>query len=287
MGANTTANRPIVNTRDEPHADRERFRRLHVIVGDSNMCEVAGLLKAGTTRLLLRMLEDNTVNLDFTLAQPVRELVEVSHDLSLSKPLELEGGRTITALEIQREFLAAAEEYCAVQERCDEEDNLVLGQWRRVLDKLAEDPMQLSGALDWVTKLSLLKRYIDRKGLNWRHPRVRRIDILYHDIRPERGLFHILEREGKVERVLDGDERVKYFVHNPPEDTRAWFRSHCIRRFGDAVAEANWDILSFDTGDARLKRISLGDPTKGTKELLEATLEASGSATELLQNLLG
>jgi len=163
----------------------------------------------------------------------------------------------------------------------------VLGQWRRVLDKLAEDPMQLSGALDWVTKLSLLKRYIDRKGLNWRHPRVRRIDILYHDIRPERGLFHILEREGKVERVLDGDERVKYFVNNPPEDTRAWFRSHCIRRFGDAVAEANWDILSFDTGDARLKRISLGDPTKGTKELLEATLEASGSATELLQNLLG
>ena len=283
MGANTTANRPIINTRDEPHADKAHFRRLHVIVGDSNMCEVASLLKVGTTRLVLRMLEDDALSLDFRLAQPVRALIDVSHDIEFKGTLELEDGRRIGALEIQREFLEAAEAYCAGQGNCDEEDKLVLRQWRRALDALQSNPEEMVGVLDWVTKRALLRRYMDRKGLGWRHSRVRRMDIIYHDIRRDRGLYHVLEREGRVERVLDGDRRVKYFVNNPPDDTRAWFRSRCMARFGEAVVEANWDTLSFDCGTPRLQRISLGDPCKGTRALTEALVESSGSVAELLE----
>jgi proteasome accessory factor PafA2 len=285
MGANTTANRPIINTRDEPHADKTRFRRLHVIVGDANMCEVASLLKVGTTRLLLSMLEEEALGLDFTLEQPVRAMVEVSHDPALKGLLRLEDGDTITAIGIQRELLAAAEDFCAAPEHDTEENRLVLHHWRSALAALEQEPMSLVGKLDWVTKRHLLQRYISRKGLSWRHPRARRMDILYHDIRPERGLFHILEREGRAERILDDAQRVKYFIGNPPEDTRAWFRSNCMRKFGEHVVEANWDVLTFDTGKNRLQRILLGDPAKGTRELLEQTLRESDSIAELLSRL--
>ncbi|HUX05965.1 MAG TPA: depupylase/deamidase Dop [Acidobacteriota bacterium] len=285
MGANTTANRPIINTRDEPHADKTLFRRLHVIVGDSNMCEVAGLLKVGTARLVLSMLEDNAINLDFALEQPVKAMIDVSHDISLKQALSLEAGGTITALQIQREFLAAAEEYCTKPEQDTEENRLVLQYWREALDALEKEPMLLVGKLDWITKLHLLQRYIKRKELGWHHPRVRRMDILYHDITPDRGLFHILEREGKTERIIDDSERVKYFVGNPPDDTRAWFRSHCMRKFGDVVVEANWDVLTFSAGGNRLQRITLGDPSKGTRDLLEGVLKESDTIGKLLANL--
>ncbi len=286
MGANTTANRPIINTRDEPHADKTLFRRLHVIVGDSNMCEVAGMLKVGTTKLVLSMLEDDVLDLDFSLEQPVRSLIDVSHDVSLKHTLALEGGGTMTALQIQREFLAAAEDYCSMRPEHDTDENrMIIGYWRETLDTLEEEPMLLVGKLDWVTKRHLLQRYMSRKELGWRHPRVRRMDILYHDIRPERGLFHILEREGKTERIVDDSERVKYFIGNPPDDTRAWFRSHCLRKFGDFVVEANWDVLTFSTGDRRLRRITLGDPSKGTRELLEGVLKESDTIGRLLEIL--
>jgi proteasome accessory factor PafA2 len=285
MGANTTANRPIINTRDEPHADKTRFRRLHVIPGDANMCEVANFLKIGTTRLVLAMLEDGALNLDFALEQPVRAIYEVSHDINLSGLLKLENGRTITALGMQREFLDAAREYCSAPENDTEENRLILRHWHESLSALQKEPMSLVGTLDWVTKLHLLQRYMSRKGLGWRHPRVRRMDILYHDIRPERGLFHILEQEGRTQRVLDGVERVKYFIGNPPEDTRAWFRSHCMRKFGENVVEANWDVLTFDTGKARLQRIFLGDPSKGTRDLLEPVLTQSQTINDLLNTL--
>lgn len=285
MGANTTANRPIVNTRDEPHADKDRFRRLHVILGDANMCEVASLLKIGTARLVLQMLEDEAVDLDFCLENPVSALVRISHDTTLKKPVRLEDGGSILPLEIQGEFLTAAEEYCKRPETDTEENRLVLRHWRRSLELLSTDPMQLDGSLDWVTKYAMLERYIRRKGLDWRRPRVRRMDILYHDIRPDKGLFRILEREGKVQRVLDGEERTKYFVNNPPEDTRAYFRSNCLKKYGDKVVEANWDVLHFDGGGSKLKKVQLLDPTKGTKELVDDLLSESEGVAQLLSNL--
>ena len=285
LGANTTANRPIVNTRDEPHADRTRFRRLHVIVGDANMCEVASLLKIGTTRLVLQMLEDEAVPFDFALENPVKAIVDVSHDPSLRTTVRLDGGRAVLPLEVQREFLAAAELYCAAPEHDTGENRLVLSHWRRALDGLERDPMELDGSLDWVTKYRLLERRMRRKGLGWRHPRVRRMDILYHDIRPGTGLFRILESRGRVRRVLDGEARVKYFVNNPPEDTRAYFRSQCLRRFGEHVAEANWDVLSFDVDGSGRTRVPLPDPAKGTRELVEGLLEESAGIEQFLANL--
>jgi proteasome accessory factor PafA2 len=285
LGANTTANRPLINTRDEPHADKDRFRRLHVILADSNMCETASLLKIGTLRIILQMLEDGALDPDFTVENPVPANISISHDIELKKAIRLEGGKTMTPLEMQREFLAAAEEYCGIPENDSPESRLVLGHWRRALDALADDPMQLSGVLDWVTKYRLIERYIRRKGLSWRHPRVRRMDILYHDIRPDKGLHRILEREGKVCRILDDDERTKYFINNPPEDTRAFFRGNCLRKFGESIVEANWDVLHFDTGVSKLSKIQLSDPMKGTKALVEGVLSESNSVGELLSNL--
>lgn len=287
MGANTTANRPIVNTRDEPHADKMRFRRLHVIIGDSNMCEVSSLLKIGTTKLVLAMMEDGVLDLDFTLANPVGDLRKVSHDIELRTPIKLRDGQTIMPLDVQEQFLAAAVEYCQQPENNTPENQLVLRQWKRVLDALRDDPMQLDGVLDWVTKYVLLERHIRRKQLSWHHPRIWRMNIVYHDVDRERGLYYLLESKGKVERVLEDEERIKYFINNPPEDTRAWFRSACLRKFGEHVLEANWDVLNFRTGASKLHKVPLADPTRGTRELTESLIRDSDNIGALLKNLQG
>ena len=287
IGANTTANRPIINTRDEPHADKTRYRRLHVIVGDSNMCEISSLLKIGTTRLLLSMLEDRAIDLDFTLANPVGDIRKISHDISLQTPVTLKNGKKIFPLEIQRAFLDEAERYCESEEHSTEENALILQQWRRVLDKLQDDPMQLDGVLDWVTKYRLLERHIRRKSLSWTHPRIRRMDIVYHDVSKETGLYYLLESKGKVERVLDGEDRIKYFISNPPEDTRAYFRSQCLRRFGEDIIEANWDIMHFRSSEGKVKKIRLSDPMRGTRKLVDELIRDAESIDQLLNKLQG
>lgn len=285
LGANTTANRPIINTRDEPHADKNLFRRLHVILGDANLCEVASLLKIGTTKLVLEMLEDDFLDLDFTLASPVAAIREVSHDISLKTPVRLDNGRTILPLDIQEAFLEAAERYCRRPEMDTDENRLILGHWRRTLELLRKDALSLDGSLDWVTKYVMMKRFVSRRGVGWRDPRVRRMDIIYHDVRRDKGLFHLLDSKGKIERVLDGEERIKYFISNPPEDTRAYFRSHCLRKFGKSVVEANWDVLHFDAGGAKLKKVSLPNPMLGTKELVGDLLRECDTIEELLMKL--
>jgi proteasome accessory factor A len=147
--------------------------------------------------------------------------------------------------------------------------------------------MQLDGVLDWVTKYVLLERHIRRKELNWQHPRIWRMDIVYHDIDRERGLYYLLESKGKVERVLDDEERIKYFINNPPEDTRAWFRSACLRKFGNHVLEANWDVLNFRTGASKLHKVPLADPMRGTRERTESLIRDSDDIGALLKNLQG
>jgi proteasome accessory factor A len=285
IGANTTANRPIINTRDEPHADKKRFRRLHVIVGDSNMCEVSSLLKIGTTRLVLSMMEDGALELDFILRDPVDDIRRVSHDTTLKTPVTLQNGRHILPLEIQNEFLQVAKRYCDSPENNTEENRLVLHHWERILKALEDDPLTLDGTLDWVTKYILLQRHIERKKLSWDHPRVRRMDIVYHDVCRDRGLYYLLEGKGKVERLLDGEERIKYFVNNPPVDTRAYFRSQCLRSYGDDIVEANWDIMHFRTSGNRLKKVPLLDPTRGTQILVDDILKQSDSIEKLLNTI--
>jgi proteasome accessory factor A len=282
VGLETTLKRPIINTRDEPHSDSERYRRLHVIVGDANMCEVAQFLKVGTTALVLKLIEDGRAP-DLVIRNPVGAIHDVSRDVSLTHGLTMADGRRITALQIQQEYLAAARVYV---EREDDtaEHRAVIERWERVLEGLAADPMTLAGQLDWVAKLRVLEGYRERDGIAWSDPKLRAIDLQYHDVRRSKGLYHRLEATGKVERLTTDDE-VDRAVMEPPQDTRAYFRGRCIAKYPDAIAAASWDSLILDTGQEALQRIPMKEPLRGTRAHVEALLEASEDAAALVANL--
>lgn len=304
IGLETTLRRPIVNTRDEPHADRTRWRRLHLIIGDANLLEVSTYLKLGTTSLVLHVAEhlaalpDVAARLARTrLADPVAAVQEVSHDLTLRRPLALADGRTATALEIQHEYLAAARE--AVRRapgnapdaeaagRADAETADVLARWQHVLDALARDPAQVAGQVEWVAKLRILDGLRRRDGLAWDHPRLAATDLQWSDVRPERSIYHRLLAKGAVERVVD-EREVARAVHHPPSDTRAYFRGEVMARYGDEVSAASWDSVIFDVADApSLQRVPMLDPERGTEAHLRALLEASPDARTLLAALAG
>src|SRR5438105_2733387 len=227
VGLETTLKRPIVNTRDEPHADAQKYRRLHVIVGDANLCEVATYLKVGTLAIVLAMIEDDfAADLDLALASPVQAIRRVSYDLTLGQPLELADGRRLTALEMQWELLDLARKYAEDRglEAVDAEVGRdVLSRWETTLTGLEVDPMQLSGQLDWVAKYTLVDAYRDRRGLRWDDHKLAAMDLQYHDIRPERSLFARLD----TERLLS-EESIIEAITEPPKGTRAYFRGKCL-----------------------------------------------------------
>ncbi|HUL85149.1 MAG TPA: depupylase/deamidase Dop [Actinomycetota bacterium] len=284
VGLETTLKRPIINTRDEPHADPEKYRRLHVIIGDANLCEVAQFLKLGTTAIVLKMIEDGFLP-DFSLVNPVSSLHDVSRDVTLSVEVQLADGRSMTALQLQWEYLELARKYV---DREDDtvENHEVLDRWESVLHALTGDPMTLSGQLDWVAKLNVLEGYRERDGLAWSDPKLRAIDLQYHDVRRDRGLYNRLEASGKVER-LTTDEEVERAIMMPPEDTRAYFRGRCIARFPDAIAAASWDSIIMDTGREALQRIPMREPLRGTKAHVEELLATSEDAAALVDKLSG
>jgi len=286
VGGQTTFCRPIVNSRDEPHADRRYFRRLHVIAGDANLTEFSTFLKIGTMQLILRMLEDGFLKESLELDQPVQAMVNVSHDITCRKPVKLLDGRQFSPVEIQRRFMEAAEDYCA-SGMVEPDDSMlcVLKEWRSVLDDLAEDPDRLYRKIDWVVKKWLIERLRAKKNLPWRDPRVKRIDIQYHDINREKGLYYILEREGQVERIFEDDKLIHYFLKHPPSDTRAFFRSRCITQYTDQVLMANWDVITFKTGRSVHKVIPLQDPRKGTEAHVGDLLDNSPDIRTLFENL--
>jgi proteasome accessory factor A len=283
VGLETTFKRPIINTRDEPHADPERYRRLHVIVGDANMCELPIFLKAGTTALVLRMIEDDFITDDLSLAEPVKALRSVSHDITCRKPIELADGRSLSPLELQWEFLRFAKKY-AEDSDLDDVTADVLQRWEQVLEALDDDPSSLTGKLDWVTKLDVIERYRARDGLSWDHPKLRLIDLQYHDVRRAKGLYYKLEAAGKIERLV-GDDEIAFAVDHPPEDTRAYFRGECLRRFSPRIVAASWDALIFDSGDEPLRKVPTVEPTRGTKAHVQGLLDASPDVASLLANL--
>ena len=217
VGLETTLKRPIINTRDEPHADPDKYRRLHVIIGDANLSEISTYLKVGTTALVLAMIEDRFISRDLTVDQPVRSLRAVSHDPSLKHLLTLTDGRTLTAVQLQMEYLDLARKY--VEDRlgsdADDQTRDVLARWESVLSRLETDPMLCAQELDWVAKLKLLESYRERDGLDWEHPKLQLIDLQYSDIRPDRGLYHRLVRMGRIDRLLHDDE-VVHAMHRPP-----------------------------------------------------------------------
>jgi Pup amidohydrolase len=282
VGLETTLKRPIINTRDEPHADPEKYRRLHVIVGDANLCEVATFLKLGTTSIVLKMIEDGFLP-DFTLVNPVAAIHDVSRDVSLSAQVVLTDGRRMTALQLQTEYLELARKYVD-REDDTAENREVLDRWETVLQGLGDDPGSLSAQLDWVAKLRVLEGFRERDGLPWSDPKLRAIDLQYHDVRRDRGLYHRLERSGKVER-LTTDDQVQRAVMEPPDDTRAYFRGRCIAKFPDAIAAASWDSLILDTGRDALQRIPMREPLRGTRAHVQELLELCDDAASLVDRL--
>ncbi len=284
VGLETTLKRPIINTRDEPHADPERYRRLHVIVGDANLCEVATFLKLGTTSIVLKMIEDGFLP-DFSLVNPVAAIHDVSRDVSLTTQVSLVDGRKMTALQLQWEYLELARKYVD-REDDTPENREVLERWETVLRGLENDPRTLSAQLDWVAKLRLLEGYRERDGLAWSDAKLRAIDLQYHDVRRDRGLYHRLAHAGKVERITT-DEEVQRAIMEPPDDTRAFFRGRCIAKYPDAIAAASWDSLILDTGRDALQRIPMREPLRGTRAHVEELLDACEDAAALVDRLTG
>ncbi|HWE66583.1 MAG TPA: depupylase/deamidase Dop [Acidimicrobiales bacterium] len=289
VGLETTLKRPIVNTRDEPHADPKRFRRLHVIVGDANLSEIATLLKVGTTAIVLAMVEDDAgPSRDISLADPVRALHQVSADLSLSRPLALSDGSTATALELQWELFGAARKYAEEHGLAALGDDgghgsvgqLVMGHWETVLEGLESDPTTLADTLDWVAKQQLLLAYQDRHNCSWDDPRLSALALQYHDLRPDKSIY---QRLG-LRRLISAQETTTA-VSEPPPGTRAWFRGKCLARWPEAVVTANWDSLVFDIGTDPLRRVPMMDPLKGTAEHTGALLAQSTSPADLLERL--
>ncbi|MFM7060000.1 MAG: depupylase/deamidase Dop [Actinomycetes bacterium] len=290
VGLETTLKRPLVNTRDEPHALPDEYRRLHVIVGDANLCEVATLLKVGATAIVLAMVEDGAVDRDLSIVGPVHAVRTVSRDRTCRTPLELRDGTTATAVEIQWEFLRCARSYAARTglEHCGGPDvGLdVLERWERVLGALERDPMELDGTLDWVTKLAVLEGFRARDGLDWRDPKLALVDLQYHDVRPERSLYERLVRAGRIERVVD-EGVVAEAVAEPPAGTRAYFRGTCLARWPQAVVAANWDSIVLDVGVDPLRRIPMMDPLKGTRDHVGPLLASCDTPLELVERLAG
>ena len=285
MGLDTMVKRPIINTRDEPHANRDRYRRLHVIIGDANMSEYTTYLKVGTTILALEMIEEGFLPESLDLRNPVKALRDVSHDLTCKRRLPMRNGTEMTAVDIQRSFWESARRYVEARPDCHPTYPGVVREWGRVLDCLAADPMALRREIDWVMKLHLLRNYMERRGSDWDDPRIAMMDLQYHDIRPEKGLYAILERKGVARRMLT-EADIAGAVEEPPEDTRAYFRGQCLKKFKNQIFGVNWDSISFHVGDGPIKRIMMEEPLRGTKLHVQHLLERSGNAAELVENIV-
>ncbi|GEA80476.1 depupylase/deamidase Dop [Cellulomonas uda] len=296
IGLETTLRRPIVNTRDEPHADPTRWRRLHVIVGDATMLEAATYVRLGTTSLVLWLVERAVAEggaggalaaVDrLALRDPVAAVHQVSHDTTLTARVELADGRRLTALEVQREYLGAVRTALDhVGAPLDDDTRDVLTRWESLLDRLRTDPSSCAREVEWLAKLRLLEGMRRREDLPWDHPRLAAVDLQWSDVRPERGLYHRLRAAGAVE-VLVTPQEVERAVAHAPTDTRAFFRGEAVARYGDQVSAASWDSVVFDVpGAATLQRVPMRDPLRGTQAHVGALLDASPDAASLLAAL--
>jgi proteasome accessory factor A len=264
----TTRSRPIINTRDEPHADAERYRRLHVIVGDSNMSEYASYLKVGATSILLRMLEDPGVVLrDMTLENPIRAIREISHDTTLRRRVRLANGREASALEIQSEYFNRAKRYQETKGLSPLEDQ-ALEMWEHCLTGLESDPWSLARECDWVIKHQVIEGYRSRHGIPLTHPKVALIDLQYHDVNQDRGVFYKLQRAGLVDRTST-DKAIDLAVEQPPQTTRAKLRGEFIRRAKERRRDFTVDWVHLKLNDQAQRTVLCKDPFKSRDERVE------------------
>ncbi len=264
----TTRSRPIINTRDEPHADAERFRRLHVIVGDSNMSETTMLLKVGSTDLVLRMIEAGTVMRDLTLDNPIRAIREVSHDMTGRSRVRLANGREMSALEIQREYLNKALEFTS-RNGADATAKRVLAMWERALDAIESGNLdKVAREIDWVTKYQLIERYRAKHDLPLSSPRVAQLDLAYHDVHRSRGLYYLLQRNGAVDRATR-DLDIFEAKSVPPQTTRARLRGDFIRRAQERRRDFTVDWVHLKLNDQAQRTVLCKDPFRSVDERVE------------------
>ncbi|MBP2325663.1 proteasome accessory factor A [Kibdelosporangium banguiense] len=285
VGLETTLKRGIINTRDEPHADADKYRRLHVIIGDANLAEYSTYLKLGTAALVIDMIESGVRFDHLKLADPVRAVHNISHDPTLKTTVELSNGRKFTGLDIQNAYMEMA---AAHVEKTDQDSvsRHVLQTWAEVLDALRRDPAECADRLDWPAKLRLMEGFRARDNLQWSSPRLSLIDLQYSDVRLDKGLYNRLVARGSMKRLVTEDE-VQAAITEPPSDTRAYFRGRCLERYPNSIAAASWDSVIFDLGRESLVRIPTLEPLRGTKAHVGALLEAANTAEELVDALTG
>ena len=283
IGLETTLKRPIVNTRDEPHCDPLKYRRLHVIAGDANMSEVATFLKVGTTSIVLAMIEDDAFPAHLVIKDPVHAVRQVSHDPTLMAVIEMVDGRRLTAVQIQIEIIEAATNY-AIRFGLDSVDEQigkdVLQRWRNVVSGLQSDPSTVANIVDWVAKKRIVEGFAQRHVLQATDPRLKAIDLQYHDMRVEKCLAL---RAGLDVLCLPQD--VMWSMVHPPSSTRAYFRGTVLQRWPSDVVAANWDSVVFDIPNQGLKRIPMPEPLRGTHELVGDLLKSSQNPADLIAKL--
>ncbi|MEO5724758.1 MAG: depupylase/deamidase Dop [Ilumatobacteraceae bacterium] len=283
VGLETTLKRPIVNTRDEPHCDAAKYRRLHVIVGDANMSESATFVKVGATAIVLAMIEDDVLGDDLLLANPVGAIRQVSHDPSLTRTILLRNGRRATAIELQWALLERARKYEHSHGLASVDADVgaeVLAMWETMLTGLEHDPDSVAHLIDWVAKRRIVDGYAQRHDLRADDARLKAIDLQYHDMRPERCLA---ARAGLATVVTVNEARTA--MTEPPATTRAYFRGKCLAKWPDDIVAANWDSLVFDVGREPLRRVPMMEPLRGTADMVASLIEQSATPSELLARL--
>jgi len=286
VSLSTMVDRPIINTRDEPHADSKLYRRLHVIIGDANMSEFSIYLRAGVTAIILELIEEGIITDQLKLEQPVKAIKAVSRDLSCKMRLNLKDGRKLNSIEIQREYLEIVDKYLSGNGKCSGFKKDILKKWEFVLDQLEQDPMRLDRHLDWVIKKKLIEGYMNRHSLDWNDHKVLMLDLQYHDIRPDKGLYYKLLQNNAVERIVSQDEIIQA-ITNPPVDTRAYFRGICLQRFPKQIHGVSWNSVIFDIDKSSLDKIMLDHPDRGTKILVGKLLNKCKTASDLVKSLPG
>lgn len=283
IGLETTIKRPIINTRDEPHSDYQRFRRLHVIVGDANMSQVATLLKVGTTAFVLAMIEEDFMPDEIAFANPVMALHNIAADVKLTSTQQMSDGTRASALDIQWELFELSRKFSeagGLEFVGESSGEMVLERWEQVLSGLEADPQSLHRQVDWVAKLRLLEGMMERHDTDWSDPRCKMADLQYHDLRPEKCLAQKL---GLEELVTLSD--ITEATSNPPRQTRAYFRGRFLEKFSQHVLSANWDSMVVDMGGDLLERVSLLDPTQGTSDKIDRLFSTCETPAELLAQM--
>ena len=270
----TTRSRPIINTRDEPHADAEKYRRLHVIVGDSNMSETTTMLKIGSADLVLRMIEAGVVMRDLTLENPIRAIREISHDMTGRRLVKLANGRELSGLQIQREYLERAAAFADLEGLDDPMHKSVLELWQRTLTAIeTQDLAQVGTEIDWVMKYLLLDRYAAKHNLSWTSPRIAQLDLAYHDINRRRGLFYLLQRHGKATRITT-DLEIFEAKSLPPQTTRAKLRGDFIRAAQEHRRDFTVDWVHLKLNDQAQRTVLCKDPFAAVDARVERLIES-------------